>query len=144
MTDREKMQLAAAIKYKEMYEAEKAKRKAATRNEIFGILDYFPGRYVVLIGGSGSGKSYEIADRLIDRVVEEPKSRLLGVRAQRNQVSESQFPLLKSRVKTIRTAEDFKINESKGGEKIQYKTGAEIIFSGLDDVEKLKSIFDIT
>jgi PBSX family phage terminase large subunit len=144
LTNKEKMQLAAAIKYKEMYEAEKAKRKAATRNEIFGILDYFPGRYVVLIGGSGSGKSYEIADRLIDRVVEEPKSRLLGVRAQRNQVSESQFPLLKSRVKSTRSTEDFKINESKGGEKIQYKTGAEIIFSGLDDVEKLKSIFDIT
>lgn len=144
MTDKEKLQLAAAIKYKEMYEAEKAKRKAATRNEIYSIMEDFPGRYVVLIGGSGSGKSYEIADHIIDRIEEEPKSRILCLRAEGKQVSLSQFPLLRSRVKANHKYDDYKINEAKGTEKIQYKTGAEVLFSGLDDVEKLKSIFDIT
>lgn len=144
MTDKEKLQFAAAIKYKQMYEEQKALRKQATRNGIYSILDDFPGRYVVLIGGSGSGKSYEIADHIIDRVEEEPRSRILCLRAEGKQVSLSQFPLLRSRVKANHVYNHYKINEAKGSEKIQYKSGAETLFSGLDDVEKLKSIFDIT
>jgi PBSX family phage terminase large subunit len=122
---------------------EEEKIKQETRNEIYSIVERFKGRYVVLMGGSGSGKSYEIADRIIDRMEDEAKTRMLGVRAQRNQVSESQFPLLKSRVK-MDHRKGFKSKESKGNEEIYNSNGAQTIFSGLDDVEKLKSIFDIT
>lgn len=125
-------------------EEEKEKEiKNSTRNEIYSIVERFKGRYVILIGGSGSGKSYEIADRILDRMKNEPKSRILGVRAQRNQVSESQFPLLKSRSKQDYRA-GFGKKESRGDEEINHTNGAQTIFSGLDDVEKLKSIFDIT
>jgi len=126
-----------------LQELERRKAIKESRNEIFSIVSRFKGRYVILIGGSGSGKSYEIADRILDRMEIEPKSRILGVRAQRNQVSESQFPLIKSRSKQpYRTG--FGKKESKGGEEINHTNGAQTIFSGLDDVEKLKSIFDIT
>jgi phage terminase large subunit len=117
--------------------------KQNTRNEIYSIVERFKGRYVVLIGGSGSGKSYEIADRILDRMKNEPKTRILCVRAQRNQVSESQFPLLKSR-STQEYRSGFGKKESRGDEEINHTNGAQTIFSGLDDVEKLKSIFDIT
>jgi PBSX family phage terminase large subunit len=133
-----------ADKIEILYELmQKKLRKKQTRNEIYSIIEDFPGRYIVLIGGSGSGKSYEIADRIIDRMEEEPKSRILGVRAQRNQVSESQFPLLKSRSKQ-EGRKGFDKKESKGNEEVFNTNGSQTIFSGLDDVEKLKSIFDIT
>jgi phage terminase large subunit len=63
-------------------------KRLERRNEIFSIVDDFPGRYIVLIGGSGSGKSYHVADVLIERCKAEVKSRILGVRAQRNQVTD--------------------------------------------------------
>jgi phage terminase large subunit len=123
--------------------AEKIRQRKESRNEIYNLVARFKGRYIILIGGSGSGKSYEIADRLLDRMENEPKSRILGVRAQRNQVSESQFPLLKSRSKQD-YRNSFGKKESRGDEEINHINGAQTIFSGLDDVEKLKSIFDIT
>lgn len=123
--------------------AEIAEKRTEARNEIFDIVSKFKGRYVILIGGSGSGKSYEVADRILDRMETEPKSRILAVRAQRNQVSESQFPLLKSRSKQD-YRQGFGKKESRGDEEINHTNGALTIFSGLDDVEKLKSIFDIT
>jgi len=120
-----------------------------SRNEIFEAYRQFKGRYAVLIGGSGSGKSYEIADKHIDRVVQEDGHRFLCSRAEQKQISESQVPLIVSRIKT-RYADSFaagkwKINLSKGHESITYlPNGNSFIFWGLDDPDKLKSIFDIT
>ena len=96
-----------------------------------------------------SGKSYEVADKHIKRLVEEDNHRMLCVRAQRNQVTESQFPLLESRLKFLykEAYEEgkFKINTAQGSERIEFpEKGNEIIFAGLDDVDKLRSIFDIT
>jgi len=139
LTDAEQIQL---IQLMEQREKERI-IKQETRNEIYNIVERFKGRYVVLMGGSGSGKSYEIADRIIDRMEDEVKTRVLGVRAQRNQVTESQFPLLKSRAK-LDHRKGFGTKESKGNEEVYNSNGAQTIFSGLDDVQKLKSIFDIT
>jgi phage terminase large subunit len=120
-----------------------------TRNEIFEAYRLFKGRYAVLIGGSGSGKSYEIADKHIDRLVKEDKHRILCCRAEQKQISESQVPLIVSRIKARYEASyqrnEWKINLSKGHESITYlPNGNQFIFWGLDDPEKLKSIFDIT
>lgn len=125
------------------------KKRESTRNEIYEVYRKFKGRYAVLIGGSGSGKSYEIADKHIDRIVREDGHRILCSRAEQKQISESQVPLIVSRIKT-RYAESFaanewKINLSKGHESITYiPNGNQFIFWGLDNPDKLKSIFDIT
>lgn len=114
-------------------------------NPIFEPFQKFRGRFNILIGGSGSGKSYAAADKVIDRVVTEDDHRILCVRAQANQVTKSQFPLLKKRLKLRYNIDDFHVKEAAGMEHITYKpNGNEILFAGLDDVEKLKSIFDIT
>jgi phage terminase large subunit len=124
-------------------------RERNSRNEIYQAYRLFKGRYAVLIGGSGSGKSYEIADKHIDRIVQEDKHRILCCRAEQKQISESQVPLIVSRIKA-RYEESYnknqwKINLSKGHESITYlPNGNQFIFWGLDDAAKLKSIFDIT
>lgn len=119
------------------------------RNDIYATYRQFKGRYSVLIGGSGSGKSYEIADKHIDRIVREDRHRILCCRAEQKQISESQVPLIVDRIKA-RYEESYnnnqwKINLSKGHESITYlPNGNTFIFWGLDDPRKLKSIFDIT
>ena len=124
---------------------EQEARDRRERNEIFKVYRAFLGRYAVLIGGSGSGKSYEVADKHVDRLVHEDGHRILCVRAEQKQISESQFPLIENRIEERYDVRDFKINRSNGKEKIFHKpTGNEFIFWGLDDVAKLKSIFDIT
>ena len=128
---------------------EKQQKEKNSRNEIYEAYRLFKGRYAVLIGGSGSGKSYEIADKHIDRIVAEDKHRFLCSRAEQKQISESQVPLIVSRIKA-RYEESYikgewKINLSKGHESITYlPNGNQFIFWGLDDPDKLKSIFDIT
>ncbi|GKX27855.1 hypothetical protein SH1V18_03350 [Vallitalea longa] len=114
-------------------------------NPIYEPFQRFKGRFNVLIGGSGSGKSYAAADKVIDRIVTEDDHRILCVRAQANQVTKSQFPLLRKRLKLRYNVDDFDIKKAAGQEEITFKeNGNQILFAGLDDVEKLKSIFDIT
>lgn len=96
-----------------------------------------------------SGKSYAAADKIIDRIIQEDNHRILCVRAERKQVSDSQFPLLKSRIvkryPKLYQQGKFKINEAKGLESITFlDNDNNILFAGLDDVEKLKSIYDIS
>lgn len=133
MTNEEKIRYANAIRFKQMYEDR--------RNEVFESVRKFKGRYVILIGGSGSGKSYEIADRVLERVKEADNARILCVRAEQKQVAKSQFPLLWSRTPFYKCFERVK---SQGNERIYNGDKGEVIFSGLDDVDKLKSVFDIT
>jgi phage terminase large subunit len=103
------------------------------------------GRFLVLYGGSGSGKSWFVAQKLIVRLLKEDRHNILCVRNTATSVSKSQFPLLKSTIKQWGLGDYFTINEAPGKEKITCTyNGNQIIFSGLDDVEKLKSIFDIT
>lgn len=105
----------------------------------------FKGRFLVLYGGSGSGKSYFAADKTIIRVMKEDKHNILCVRDTGKSVTKSQFPLLEGEIKRWGLYDHFAINRSMGNEKITFKpNGNQIIFSGLDDVEKLKSIYDVT
>ena len=125
---------------------EEKKRREDMRNPVYDVLKLFKGRVAVLMGGSGSGKSYAIADHILDRIVQENNGkphRILCVRAERKQVSESQFPLLEARAYAKYPNLEWKINRAKGGEAIKIGDN-EILFAGLDDVNKLKSIFDIT
>ena len=120
-------------------------RRKGSRNEIYEAYRRFKGRYAVLIGGSGSGKSYEAADKHIDRVTKEDNHRILCCRAEQKQISESMVPLIVDRIKKRSNLDLWKINLSKGNESITYlPNGNKFIFWGLDDPDKLRSIFDIS
>jgi len=105
----------------------------------------YKGRFLVLYGGSGSGKSYFAADKIIVRALKEDKHNILCVRDTGKSVTKSQFPLLEGEIKRWGLYDHFTVNRSMGNERIICKpNGNQIIFSGLDDVEKLKSIYDIS
>jgi len=131
----------------EKMELEQRLKFLKERNQIFASVQDFTGRYIVLIGGSGSGKSYEAGDRITDRMVMEHYSekphRFLCVRAERNKITESMFPLFLRRMELRYPQIKFEVHSGEGKEWIGYKKN-EIIFAGLDDVGKLKSIFDVT
>lgn len=96
-------------------------------------------RYEIYYGGSGSGKSHFIAQRMIYRHMKESGHNTLIVRkvAATNRIST--FPLLKQVISEWGVNKLFKINEADMRIRCNH-TKNEIIFAGMDDREKIKSI----
>lgn len=99
-------------------------------------------RYLVLKGGGGSGKSVFAARKLIERCIAEPNHRFLVCRKVARTLRESCFALLRAQIGEHYP--DAGVQVAKGDLRISFPNGSEILFAGLDDVEKLKSIYDIT
>jgi len=96
-------------------------------------------RYLIIYGGAGSGKSYFIGQRYIYKLFNSKMFNLLVVRATGKSNRDSTFALFKQIIYKWKLSKYFKINESDLRIKCTLN-GNEIIFSGLDDVEKLKSV----
>lgn len=96
-------------------------------------------RYLAFYGGGSSGKSFFIAQRYIYKLVHSKRCNLLVVRQTGDTNRKSTFPLLKQVINAWNLSKYFKINESDMRIKCKL-TGNEIVFAGLDDVEKIKSI----
>ncbi len=113
---------------------------------------YFPlytcdKRYLVLMGGGGSGKSMFAGQKLLQRMVHEPGHRILVCRKVAKTLPESCITQLLRQIASMGTPEFdpslFLYNKSDG--KLCYLPNrSEMIFTGLDDVEKIKSIYGIT
>ena len=99
-------------------------------------------RYEIFYGGAGSGKSHFMAQRLIYRHLKEKGHKTLVVRKVGKTNRHSTFALLREIIAQWEATSLFKINKSDM--EISCVNGNQIIFSGLDDVEKLKSIVGIT
>lgn len=99
-------------------------------------------RYQVIWGGAGSGKSHKVARKVLLRILSE-KHNFLIVRKVDRTIKRSVFALIKALISQWGLSQEFSINLTD--KTIIYKpTGSQIIFSGLDDVEKLKSIEGVT
>jgi phage terminase large subunit len=121
------------------------KRIKEISNEKFLPLFFDQHRHLVLMGGGGSGKSIFAGQKIIDRCISEKKHRFLVVRKVARTLRESCFDQLKTQAQALCPEEIARIPKGKGSDMyLQFKNGSEIIFAGLDDVEKLKSIHDIT
>lgn len=96
-------------------------------------------RYLVFYGGAGSGKSFFVVERYIYKLLKSKMFNLLVVRATGKSNRDSTFALFKQVISKWKLGKHFKINESDLRIKCLLN-GNEIIFSGLDDVEKLKSV----
>jgi phage terminase large subunit len=96
-------------------------------------------RYLVFYGGAGSGKSFFVVERYIYKLLKSKKFNLLVVRATGKSNRDSTFALFKQVISKWNLSKHFKINESDLRIKCLLNDN-EIIFSGLDDVEKLKSV----
>lgn len=96
-------------------------------------------RYLVLYGGAGSGKSYFIAQRIIIKLLSSGMTNLLCVRAVGNTHRDSTFALLRQIISAWEINELFTVNLSELRIVCRY-TQNSVIFKGLDDAEKLKSL----
>lgn len=99
-------------------------------------------RYLLLYGGAGSGKSVFCTQKILYRMLTEPNHRFLVVRKVARTLRNSVFSLLRDTTSDWGLASLFKINKSDM--EIVCANGNNIIFAGLDDVEKLKSIAGVT
>ena len=101
-------------------------------------------RWLISYGGAGSSKSYSTAQKiLLDRIMQEPSHRYLVVRKVAKTLRVSVFQLFKDLISQLGEFENFKINKSDMT--IEYlPNGSQLLFFGLDDIEKLKSIQGIS
>lgn len=114
-------------------------------NDTFYPLYLNKDRYLVLMGGGGSGKSVFTAQKIILRMLTERKHRILVLRKVAKTLRESVFMELKNAIHRWGLERLFKIPKGTSSElHISCVNGNEILFAGLDDVEKLKSISGIT
>ena len=99
-------------------------------------------RYEIFYGGAGSGKSVFVAQRMVYRLLGERGHHYLVIRKVGRTNRHSTFALLSSIIRDWKLKPLFRINKSDM--EITAANGNTVIFSGLDDVEKLKSISGIT
>jgi len=107
--------------------------------------DHFarPERIQILYGGSGSGKSDWKATELLLKVMGQSYCRVVFSRKHKEQIRDSQFLLFKGLIARYQLGEFFNIKESEMDIECTV-TGNLMLSAGLDDVDKLKSIPDIT
>lgn len=96
-------------------------------------------RYLVFYGGAGSGKSFFIVERYVYKMLKSKMFNLLVVRKTGKSNRDSTFALFKQIISKWKLSKYFKVNESDLRIKCLLN-GNEVVFAGLDDVEKLKSI----
>lgn len=120
----------------------KLKKIAKLTNEAYH--DYFinDSRYLIMYGGAGSGKSVFAAQSHLVRILNEPNHRILVVRKVARTLRHSVFALFRDLIAEWGLTKLFKVNKSDM--EITCVNGNQILFAGLDDVEKLKSITGIT
>lgn len=102
-----------------------------------------PERIQILYGGSGSGKSDFKATELLLKCLCDPFRRVLFLRKHATQIRDSQFLLFKDLIKRYELGEYFQVKESEM-DIICRHNGNLLLSAGLDDVDKLKSVADIT
>lgn len=95
-------------------------------------------RYLVLYGGAGSGKSVFAAQRLIVRLMERPLCNVLAARAVAATHRDSTYALFQQVIDKWGLGSLFKC--AQGELRITCRNGNSVIFKGLDDPEKLKSV----
>lgn len=100
-------------------------------------------RYQVLFGSAGSGKSVFSSQKVIIRVLTEQGHRFLCARKISATLRESVYKRLKNEISAMGFMHEFNINQTEM-RFTHIPTGNEILLTGLDDVEKLKSIEGIT
>ena len=116
-----------------------------TNNDAFLPLYFDKHRYLVLKGGGGSGKSIFAGRKVLERAATEPGHRVLVCRKVARSIRKSCFDQLKDQAYTYYADQIAFIPKGENSDMyIRFRNGSVIFFSGLDDTEKLKSIFDIT
>lgn len=100
---------------------------------------YNEDRFLIFYGGGSSGKSYFLGERYTLKMLTPKKCNLIIARKASVSNGKSTFPLMKQVINKWNLKKYFDINNSQMRIRCLL-TGNEIIFVGLDDEEKIKSI----
>lgn len=98
-------------------------------------------RYRVLYGGAGSGKSHFVAQEILLNMISVQHYSYLAVRKTSKSIRNSVFRLLVEMINEMNLQGFFNVNKTEMT--ITAINGNSLITSGLDDVEKLKSVANI-
>lgn len=103
-------------------------------------------RYEIHWGGAGSGKSVYIAQKILIRILVGYQTgvihKFLCIRKTGPSIRKSVYALFKGLINDWNLNDIVNINKSELS--FYFNNGSEILCQGLDDVEKIKSIYDIT
>ena len=112
--------------------------------EKFEPLLFNENRYLIMVGGAGSSKSESAGRKIFYRCMKEGNHRFLIMRKIRRTLKESVIELMIEILKATKTL--YKFNKSDRLLTVYNPQGikSEILFEGLDDPEKIKSIKRIT
>ena len=112
-----------------------------TNNDVFSDLIFCEKRYLVLMGGGGSGKSIFAGRKILERCTTEPGHRALVVRKVYNTIFNSCFEQLVDQANEFYKEQIKKVKLSPLT--ILFKNGSKIIFKGIEEAsEILESDFD--
>ena len=100
-------------------------------------------RYIIMIGGRGSGKSFAVANMIILRLMTHKFFLGIGIRNAENDLRDSCYKELITAIERMKVSEYFDCTVSPMVIKCKI-TGNYMIFRGLDDPEKMKSLTDVT
>lgn len=112
--------------------------KKAFNPKFYPLLREDSHRYLLLYGGAGSGKSVFAVQRFLYRLLTLPLCNLLVVRAVAATNRDSTFALFRQVISRWGLSALFTCKESDL--RITCANGNSVIFKGLDDTEKLKSV----
>ena len=87
--------------------------KKHKRNEVYEPYFANTNRYALLLGGRGSGKSYTVADKSIQRVIEQPGHRFAYGRKVYKTVRGSQYETLCRRIHAMGLSWSFEMGRSE-------------------------------
>lgn len=110
-------------------------------NPLVGKLQKAKKRYVVNYGGAGSSKSYSQTQYEIIKCLQK-KEKLLVIRKVNSTLKDSVISLFKTILNDWGLIDIYQ--ENKTDQTISFINGSQILFKGLDDPEKIKSIAGIT
>lgn len=102
-------------------------------------------KFYFLVGGYGSSKSYHVAMKLVLKCLAE-KRKVLVVREVYQTIRDSCFSLLTEIIDNMGVGESGLklVSYTESPLRIKFKNGSQIIFRGMDDPKKLKSINGVT
>jgi len=104
-------------------------------------LEQYDKRINVYYGGGGSGKSHFVVQKIIYKLLKFPNRKCLVVRKVGNTLRDSVYALFKTVLSDWQLYDSSECRDSLLT--IKLITGSEILFKGLDDPEKIKSIANI-
>ena len=93
----------------------------------------------ISFGGAGSGKSFSTFQEMVYKIVIEPGHNYLVLRKVANTNRVSTYPLTQQIISAFGLDKVFKENKSNMSFTVKHNKGM-IVFRGLDDIEKIKSI----